>query len=224
MRFQSRAVASLKSPSSVWKVSGQRLAALHPHRHVPVGERIGRVEADADNVLRPELGLGFEAAPVVDQVEVAVLHQHRHGEVVVGDVRRHVVEPRKIALAEVHELADDHLDAVGDLVRPGVEQADAALATHQEAVLRRRRHELRRRAVQRIAGLAAVGVRFEHLELTLRQNLAAVAELLVGDVAVVAVPGELQALPEVHQIDEVFGTASCGRSRPMLISHSRPSR
>ena len=40
--------------------------------------------------------------------------------------------------------------------------------------------------------------------LPLGQKLAAMAEFLVGDVAVVAMPGELEALPEVHHVDQVF--------------------
>jgi hypothetical protein len=58
--------------------------------------------------------------------------------------------------------------------------------------------------VQCIALLAIVHVRMKHLHPALGQKLAAMPGFLVGDVAIVALPGKLIALPEIHHIDEVF--------------------
>ncbi len=65
-------------------------------------------------------------------------------------------------------------------------------------------HEILRRLVQRVALLAIVHVGVKNLDAPLGQELAAMAELLIRDVAVVAMPGELEALPEIHDIDQVL--------------------
>ena len=74
----------------------------------------------------------------------------------------------------------------------------------QELVLRHRGHELARGGVQRVSWHHVVQVGLEHLKLALGHQLAAVAVLAVGGVPVVAVIGELHALPAVHHVDQVL--------------------
>ena len=57
--------------------------------------------------------------------------------------------------------------------------------------------------VQGIAVPAFKGIGMKHLQALLRQHLRAVARLSIDQIAVVTVPGQLKALPEVHGVDEV---------------------
>ena len=58
--------------------------------------------------------------------------------------------------------------------------------------------------MQLIPSLAIEHIGVKDLEAALGKELAAVSVFLVGDVAVVAMPGQLEALPEVHHIGEVL--------------------
>jgi hypothetical protein len=58
--------------------------------------------------------------------------------------------------------------------------------------------------MQIIPSLAIEHIGVEDLEAALRKELAAVAVFLVGEVAVIAMPGQLEALPEVHHIREIL--------------------
>ena len=137
---------------------------------------------------------------------MGVLHDHRNGEVVVRNLVGHAVKPGVVALGKVHEVAHDQLAAFAKAVRPLVADADPAFAMRQELVLRHGGHELARGAVQRVARHHVVEIGLEHLELALCHQLAAVAVLAVGDVTIVAVIGELHALPAVHHIHQILDT------------------
>jgi len=134
---------------------------------------------------------------------VAVLDDHGHREVVVGDVAAHTVQPRIVVFSQFAELAHQHLAVVGDLVGAVVVDGQAALAGNQEPVLRDGCHEGLRRGVQLVAFAAFEGIGVKHLQLLLGVDLPAVIRLTIGDVAVVAMPGKLEAFPEIHHVHDV---------------------
>jgi hypothetical protein len=83
-------------------------------------------------------------------------------------------------------------------------EADPALAGNEKARLRHRCHEALRGLVQLVSSLAVEHVGVKDLQLALGQELTPMPEVPVGEMAVVAAPGELEALPEIHHVDEVL--------------------
>ncbi|WP_240766725.1 hypothetical protein [Paraburkholderia flava] len=90
-----------------------------------------------------------------------------------------------------------------DPVRTRVVHVDPALACCDETVLRRRRHEVMYGLVQCVAGFARVKVGCEYLERSIGKNLCATTILAAGQPVVVATVSELEAPPEIEQIDGV---------------------
>ena len=134
---------------------------------------------------------------------MTTLDRHSHGQIVVGNVARDIVCPGKIGLGQIHVVAHYHLARVGQLVGSRITQADTRLAGDQEAVLRRGRHESLRCVMQRVAVATFVHVGMEYLQATLRQDLGTMAVITIGQMPVVTMPAKLEALPEIHHVDEI---------------------
>ena len=187
---------------------GHRGRVVHGDRELAVGEVVRGVEADGDDVVVVVGGLGLEAVPVVDDVEVGVLEDHRDRQVVVRDLGRDAVEPRQVALAEVDVAAHEHLLVRPAAVRAVVEDAEPGLAVREQRVLVGGGHEPLERGGQPVAGLDADRVGLEHLGAALRDELGAQVGVRRQHVGVVAVVGEVEPLGEVldeHEVVEPVG-------------------
>src|SRR5258706_14856593 len=91
-----------------------------------------------------------------------------------------------------------------DPIRAGICQIDPAFAGSQEGILRGGRHEGVGRFVELVAWLAVEEIGAKHFESAIGEDLSPMTRLGVRQMTVIALPGDLEPLPEIHHVNDVL--------------------
>src|ERR1700732_2737221 len=79
-----------------------------------------------------------------------------------------------------------------------------ALEKSREAILRGGRHEGVGRFMEPVAWLAVEEIGAKHFESAIGEDLSPMPRLGVRQMTVIALPGELEPLPEIHDVNDVL--------------------
>ena len=103
----------------VIEVIGHFAGVIHVHGDVAIGQVVRGVQTHRNHVVVVVGRRRLEGTPVINDVEVGVLHDDRQGDVVVFDLGRNAIKPRVVTLCKINEVTNEHL-VIANLVRAGV--------------------------------------------------------------------------------------------------------